>query len=231
MKKILLALMLMCSIGAVAQDVIVKTDGSTIVCRVQNFTTTEVVYKKWSDLKGSNYVMNLNDVSAINYENGRNDQLFAMDNKYAPGNQNSGYGQLNDNALVMMDMASNNPQKKAKLLKRIGLFGGGLLIIAGGILTISSIENFDNPYGRATGSNPELLIPGCICMGLGAIGGGTCLVLSHNYQKQADLINSCALIQQDVSFKDGSSLALGVDLLKDNSIKTNTLGIGLRYNF
>lgn len=231
MKKILLALMLMCSIGAVAQDVIVKTDGSTIVCRVQNLTTTEVVYKKWSDLKGSNYVMNLNDVSAINYENGRNDQLFAMDNKYAPGNQNSGYGQLNDNALVMMDMASNNPQKKAKLLKRIGLFGGGLLIIAGGILTISSIENFDNPYGRATGSNPELLIPGCICMGLGAIGGGTCLVLSHNYQKQADLINSCALIQQDVSFKDGSSLALGVDLLKDNSIKTNTLGIGLRYNF
>ena len=43
MKKILLALMLMCSIGAVAQDVIVKTDGSTIVCRVQNLTTTEVV--------------------------------------------------------------------------------------------------------------------------------------------------------------------------------------------
>ena len=63
MKKILLALMMMCSMCAVAQDVIVKTDGSTIVCRVQNLTTTEVVYKKWSNLKGPNYAINRSEVS------------------------------------------------------------------------------------------------------------------------------------------------------------------------
>lgn len=231
MKKFLLALMMLCSMCAVAQDVIVKTDGSTIVCRVQDLTTTEVVYKKWSDLNGANYVMNLKDVSTINYENGRKDQLSIMKNKYEPGNQNDGLWRMNDNALVLMDMASNKPQKKAKVLKRIGLFGGGLLFIAGGVLTISSIERYDNGHGSQFGSNPELLIPGCICLGAAIIGGGTCLILSHNYQKQADLINSCALIQQDVSFKNGSSLALSVDMLKDNSIKTSTLGMGLKYNF
>ena len=53
-----------------AQDVIVKKDGSTIVCRVIKFTESEIIYKKWSDLKGSNYVMDKSLASAINYENG-----------------------------------------------------------------------------------------------------------------------------------------------------------------
>ena len=123
MKKFLLALMMLCSMCAVAQDVIVKTDGSTIVCRVQNLTTTEVVYKKWSDLNGYNYVMNLNDVSAINYENGRNDQLSKANNMYAPGNQNSGYGQLNDNVLARMDMITIIEVKQRKQS-----FGGLLLV-------------------------------------------------------------------------------------------------------
>ena len=61
MKQLLLFLFLLCSTGVFAQDVIVKKDGSTIVCRVVELTSSEIVYKKWSDLNGSNYVMNRAD--------------------------------------------------------------------------------------------------------------------------------------------------------------------------
>jgi len=229
MKKLLFMLMMICSMHVMAQDVIVKTDGSTIVCRVQNLTTTEVVYKKWSDLKGSNYVMSLNDVSTINYENGRNDQLFALNNKYAPSNQNSGYGQLNDNALIAMDMATSNPAQKAKTLKIIGLIGGGIFVATGlGLICYGAFDRADK------GFDDEAVLMYGIGGGIsaiGLIGGGICLLQSHKYQRQAELVQSYSLLQQDYHFNDGSSLSAGVDLLKDDVHKYKTVGIGLRYNF
>ena len=63
-------LLLLSSLTASAQDVIVKKDGSTIVCRVVEVNQTEVIYKRWTNLEGPNYVMNLSDISAVNYENG-----------------------------------------------------------------------------------------------------------------------------------------------------------------
>ncbi len=59
MKQLLVFLLLLCSASVSAQDVIVKKDGSTIFCRVVELTDSEISYKKWSDLNGSNYVMNL----------------------------------------------------------------------------------------------------------------------------------------------------------------------------
>ena len=82
MKKILLALMLMCSISAVAQDVIVKTDGSTIVCRVLHLTSTDVVYNNWSELNGPNRSIARTEVKTINYEGMANDHESR--NQYQP---------------------------------------------------------------------------------------------------------------------------------------------------
>ncbi len=65
-----MCLLFLCTLSATAQDVIIKKDGNTIVCRVVELTKSEVTYKRWTDLQGSNYVMNLKDVSAIHYENG-----------------------------------------------------------------------------------------------------------------------------------------------------------------
>ena len=64
-------MLLLCSASVSAQDVIVKKDGSTIVCRVVELTSSEITYKKWSNLNGSNYVMERSAASAINYENGK----------------------------------------------------------------------------------------------------------------------------------------------------------------
>jgi len=42
MKQLFVMLLLLCSAVANAQDVIVKKDGSTIVCRVVELTSTEI---------------------------------------------------------------------------------------------------------------------------------------------------------------------------------------------
>lgn len=78
MKQLLVIMLLLCSMSIMAQDVIVKKDGSTIVCRVIEVTATDITYKKWSDLKGSNYVMDKSLAVSINYENGKKEDINAM---------------------------------------------------------------------------------------------------------------------------------------------------------
>ena len=225
MRKYLLLLMLLCSTWAMAQDVIVKTDGTSILCRVVEVNSSEVVYKKWSDLKGSNYVMNRKDVSTINYESGKKEDISRLDNTYSPYNQNTGYGQVNDNALARLD-AIMDYQNKAKKLKIIGIVGGAILVGAG--CTLIYFGDRTSDPGR---KQYNLEIAGGCSAALGVALTSVCLVKSHNYNKKVQSLESFSLLKQDVSFKDGSSLALGVDLLRDYSMQTNTLGVGLRYNF
>ena len=226
MKKFLLALMMLCSMCAVAQDVIVKTDGSTIVCRVQDLTTTEVVYKTWSDLNGANYVMNLKDVSTINYENGRKDQLSIMNNKYEPGNQNDGLWRMNDNALVRMDQITNY-EHKAKKAKIFGWVCGGLSFSAGVVFALDAAGVTDI-FGHKAKTG-WIISGSCLAGSVGFVFGGNSL--SNYYHKKAMSLQSTALLQQEISFNNGSSLALSVDLLRDNTMNNNAWGMGLKYNF
>ena len=223
MKKILLALMMLCSMCAVAQDVIVKTDGSTIVCRVQNLTTTEVVYKKWSNLKGPNYAINRSEVSLINYEKGRSAAMSpAGKNHYSPGNQSDGTWRLNDNALARMNDVTEY-QKKAKIAKYGGYIGGGLLAgfgIVCGIQSATAKNDWDRHYALAGGM---------IVAGAGVAVGG--YFLSEHFQKKSEMMQVASLYEQEISYNNGSSLAIGVDLMRDNSVKTDAWGIGLKYNF
>lgn len=53
-----------------AQDIIVKIDGTTIDSKVTKITTTEVEYKKWSNVDGPVYTIDKNLVSQIKYQNG-----------------------------------------------------------------------------------------------------------------------------------------------------------------
>lgn len=75
MKKVLLLLFCLLSLFSVmrAQDVIVRHDGSTIVCKVQKVGIAEIEYKKASNLEGPLYVIAKEDVLSINYENGDRD--------------------------------------------------------------------------------------------------------------------------------------------------------------
>ena len=71
MKKIGLLLVLFClSMLAMAQDVIVKKDGTTILSKVLEISGTEIKYKKWSNQDGPMYSIDKSEVHLINYQNG-----------------------------------------------------------------------------------------------------------------------------------------------------------------
>lgn len=219
MKKLLLFLLLIMSASNIqAQDVIVKKDGSTVVCRVVEVNSLEIVYKKWTDLNGSNYVMNRADASAINYQSGKKENLGEMTNLYAPNNQNSGTQMVNDKALLAIDADTRNLTKKVKTLKTIGWIGGGVICATGVALTLMSLYDAE------------------IVTGVGVTIGGVAwtsgfLIAAHTIQKQANRLQMASIYQQEFKLKNGSSFTTGVDVLKDQILNTQTIGIGLSYNF
>lgn len=186
MKQLFVMLLLLCSTIANAQDVIVKKDGSTVVCRVVEVTATEITYKKWSDLNGSNYVMDKSLASAINYQNGKKVNLSEATNLYTPNNQNDGVQQYNDRALLQLDAAANYSSTKSKTLKTIGWIGGPVLAAFGVVLIAADDYDF---FGF--NSSDETLL------GIGFIGLGaawtTGFLLAANHQKKKTAMTWCLL--------------------------------------
>ena len=56
-----------------AQDVIVQKDGSTVLSKVIEVGKTTINYKKWSYQDGPDYVLSVDDIISINYQNGDKD--------------------------------------------------------------------------------------------------------------------------------------------------------------
>ena len=230
MKQLLVLLVFLCSASvAWAQDVIVKKDGSTIVCRVVEVSSTEVVYKKWSNLNGSNYIMDRSLVSSINYENGRKEEMSEMSSQYSPGNQSDGDRQMNDRALLALDIAQHGSTQKAKTLRTVGLIGGGAAIATGIVFVLVGGQHthfFD--FGGDGGSANAGVA--CIVGGAGLI-VGTQLAARNDEKKQYERLQSRVLFHNEFKFGNGSSFTAGIDVLKDNNRQSQTLGLGLCYNF
>lgn len=228
MKKLLLFLFLLCSMSAFAQDVIVKKDGSTVVCRVIEVTSSEITYKKWSDLNGSNYVMDKSLVSAINYENGKKETFSETTSLYLPNNQNDGVQVMNDNALLRMDVETDKAYKKIKRLKTWGWIGGGALTATGLVLTITGVAGSDG-FQKSNGDAAIGGGVGCIVVGAGLT--TTCLILAHKQKKKLDALQTSSIYRYDIPFSNGSSLSVGADLMNDRIMNKRAVGIGLSYNF
>jgi len=87
MKRLVLALFLAIIAGSTfAQDVIIKNDGSTVLCKVQEISNSEIKYKKWSNLDGPVYRLSVTDVTRINFENG---EVELFENKQSLSDVNS----------------------------------------------------------------------------------------------------------------------------------------------
>lgn len=227
MKNLLVLLLLLCSASVSAQDVIVKKDGSTIVCRVVEVTATEITYKKWSELNGSNYVMDKSLASGINYESGRKDTFSATESLYKPNNQNNGEQAMNDKALLKLDKKARTPQK-VKTLKKTAKIGGGIFVGSGIISIILANTGID---GKGA-SHPQYFYQAAA----GLIVGGGLWYLGFNMaanhiKKKDEKLSVSSIYQYDIPFSNGSSLSVGTDLISNRVLGTNTLGLGLRYNF
>ena len=224
-------MMLLLPLGAWAQDVIVKKDGSTVECRVEKVSSTDVTYKLWTDLQGSSYIIDKSLVSAINYENGKKETFIEAESLYKPNNQNNGVQAMNDNALLKMDWAENGFNKKVKRLRTWGWIGGGVLVAAGALM-IGTSDTYYNDYDDYLVMDWALIAPGIIAIAGGIATTTCCLVKAHKLKKQSPYsVNASPLYRQEFRLKNGASLATGVDFLKDNTRHNPTLGIGLSYNF
>ena len=232
MKQILFLLFLLCSIGVSAQDVIVKKDGTTILSKVLEVGQSEIRYKKHENLDGPTYTISKSELQAINYQNGAKDTFsepVREENRYLPNNQNDGDRAMNDKALLRLDYAASNPYKKVKALKKTAIIGGGILVGSGIISIILANTGTDSKgathpkyfYSTATG----LIVGG----GLWYLGFN--MAANHTKKKIDEKLSVSSLYQYDIPCPNGSSLSLSADMLSDRTLETNTVGLGLRYNF
>lgn len=72
-RNLLLILLLTVSFSALAQDIITKKDGTDILARILEVTTSEVKYKKFSNPDGPVYFLPKSDILIVRYENGENE--------------------------------------------------------------------------------------------------------------------------------------------------------------
>ncbi len=237
MRSFFMWLVFLCTLTAAAQDVIVKKDGSTIVCRVVELGKTEVVYKRWSNLQGDNYVMNLTDITAINYENGEKKTFNAPvvtenANTNVPSTINTTPQYIDDGALLNMAEKSdlNKINKKVKRLKRAGWICG-IIMFGTGVALLPSSTWYDD-YEGYTEINPEFLAPGVILTAGGIALTTGCLIKANKLKRQnIDRIYSTAVWENDFKFKNNSSLSTQICSIKDSRQLAPTLGIGLNYQF
>ena len=241
MKKLLIFLLFLCSVSVFAQDVIVKKDGSTIVCRVEKVNEMDVTYKLWSDLKGSSYVMDKSLVASINYENGKVENFGEREIKVEESEE--GKPSMSDAELLELDerlhpgsiphVITNTEKeimyKKVKRLRTWGWIGGGVLIAAGvvmGVVSNGGEKGFNHGY-----DDSSLLLTGIACVALGAGVTTTCLVVANKQKKKIDALQTSAIYRYDIPFSNGSKLSIGADMLNDRIMNKKTIGLGFTYNF
>ncbi len=216
--------MLLSATSAFAQDVIVKKDGSTIVSKVLEITSTEVKYKKFTNQNGPTYTISKADVMVINYENGEKETFETATSDQIQQNSTNPTSYLNSQSSVndqsLLEMVGNSKElEKAKRLKKVGLIAGPAAFLTGFILMCI-------PSDVTVASGMFLLVPGGIATTIG------CLVRAHKLKSQSFYsLNTMPLYQYDFAFNNGTSLSTGVDYMKDNHLKTQTLGLGIRFNF
>ena len=70
-KSLLLLLLLTLSLSAIhAQDIIVKTDASTIKAKVDLISSNTITFHHWNNLNGPTYTLRKDEVMFIRYQNG-----------------------------------------------------------------------------------------------------------------------------------------------------------------
>ena len=75
-----------------AQDIIVMRDGSIVQSKVTEITSSEVKYKKYSNLDGPLYTIDKSTILAINYENGEKETFEMTEQQPAKAGGDNGQG-------------------------------------------------------------------------------------------------------------------------------------------
>lgn len=216
-RTILTLVALLCSLISVnAQDYIITKNGEQIQARVAELSSSEVKYKKWSNLNGPLYTIKISDIARINYENGTSDvfsDLPSATRDELPATIFADRtGTASDTDLMAL---YNNKTPSPKIVKRLKLtawIGGGILLTFGVLAFINDV--------------PKV---GALFTGGSAVWFTGFYLWGVYKQKQNDLSFS-SIYKQNIFKSERTSLDLGLDYIH-NRTKTKTLGLGLTYNF
>ena len=167
-RRLFTTLFLLCLAGmATAQDVIVRTDNSTVLSKVLEISSTEIKYKKWDNQDGPIYSIDRSEVISINYQNGEVETFSGntsnQTNTYQQQSQHNdaGYMDIYDGGFVgaLRFNGRNVSDEQARSLLdeqsyqlylkgvkdqniRLASLSGSLLgLLTGGIIASTKMEN------------------------------------------------------------------------------------------
>ena len=95
MKNIFLFLCFGLSNALLAQDIILKIDGSTVEAKVEEVTNKDVIYKKFKNVAGPSYHLELKEIEKITYESGAID-VFNAPKVSSPSSSYNTYDDVKD---------------------------------------------------------------------------------------------------------------------------------------
>lgn len=216
MRKLCLVLSLCLSSLIYAQDVIVLNDGSSIISKVVEVGSSDVKYKKWSNLEGPTYTLKITEILSVNYQNGEKESFSERSQQI----QEEELSSLMSSNQIKTEMNSANRLEKEKLLAsarnlniaaRVVGYGG---MISTFILYFST-ESIGVLLGGMAGSIASLAIISSF---------------ANNYQKAANAINTTSIYQYDIELGN-SVLSPSINLMSDNNAHQKVFGIGVKYSF
>ncbi len=223
--------MLACVFVGVAQDIIIKKDGTLLNGKVVEITEQEVKYRKADNPDGPVYTVKIADVSRINYDNGASDvfdrklentqvQQTATDTRMLTGQGST----ASDLDLLNLNLTAQKKANLPKILKITSFVVGVPLIVAGVCLLWKS----DNYYGPSK----EYSIPGGLLLGAGVVSGTTLFVIGCRQQKKLDRMTfeSTSIFEHNVFDNGDKSLTLSANVLS-NRMNNRAFGLGMTYTF
>ena len=241
MKKLFSILLCLCvSIVAMAQDVIVKKDGSTIISKVLEISDAQIKYKTHDNQSGPTYTISSSEVLRINYPNGssytpsNNQQTVQEEQKVTFEEIDEPIGQRvsDEELLKMWRMNGNNMDykkwektlKKGKTIRNIGWIYGCGLAVSGVVLYVC---------GDVDICCEPLAMGGACLFGVGVITGTTLIACGNHKVKQAKhhMLQSASIFQKDFKLGNNTNLTTDVNIMKDNVTRQQALGLGFHLDF
>ena len=216
MRKLCLVLSLCLSSLIYAQDVIVLNDGSSIISKVVEVGSTDVKYKKWSNLEGPTYTLKITEILSVNYQNGEKES-FSERSQQIQEQENSS---LMSSRQIMNEINSANNLEKEKLLasaRNLGIVAN--VVYWGGCISTGILYYSTESIGLLVGGIVGSLASYAIIQSF-----------ANNYKKAANAINTASIYQYDIEIGN-SVLSPNINLMSDNNTHQKAFGVGLKYSF
>ena len=237
------------NVSANAQDVIVKTDNSTIISKVEEITAESIKYRKWDNLDGPTYVLNVSEVICINFSNGTKESFIKSNPKVEEDKteaipQTTSYEdtrlnlqeQLIDKAYVTpytsySGNGSTSSENNIDFLRRDDLLksargcrvGSIICIVSGGTVMVTGIV-----VGVLCESLGVTIASATVGAAVCCIGGGILMGKAKRLEGEAYAINMTNIFEMKMGDTNAyASLCSTYNPLTNNS----NIGVGIAFRF